>query len=223
VGAAIAVPAKAQFFPISSPVTAYTTQTTLVPIADPNFSVVPSISASGQTFTFATGLTAFTVGPGGWSAWGSPPDTEGSTPRVLASDINQTALTFTLSTPANTVGFEIEPANRGAAPPAAPTPFTISATFFNGGTVLGTVSRAIPNNGALLEAASSTTPITSIQISSPFAAGGFALAQFRFGNVIIGAPPPTAPASVPTLGTTALAGLALLLAAAALLLAPVRT
>jgi hypothetical protein len=139
---------------------------------------------------------------------------------VLASDINQTSLTFTLSTPVNTLGFEIEPANRGAAPPAGPTPFTISATFFNGGTVLGVVSRAIPNNGALLEAASSTTPITSIQISSPLAAGGFALGQFRFGNVIIGAPPPpTVSAGIPALGTTALAGLALLLAAAAVLLA----
>jgi hypothetical protein len=84
-------------------------------------------------------------------------------------------------------------------------------TFLNGSTTLGTVTRSIFYNGARLIAFSSATPITTVQISVPAAAGGFALAQFRFGTTLIGAPPAT---GVPTLGPPALSGLAILLLAA---------
>jgi hypothetical protein len=210
IGLAGCFPAFAQFFPISSPTAAYTTQTTLIPITGLDSSSVPSLSGGGQTITFSTNLSVFTVPTGGWNAWAPPPDTESSTPRVLASGVNQTSLTMTLSTAVNTFGFEIEPANVGGVPPVA---FTISATFFSGATNLGTVTRSITNTGARLEAASSTTPITSVQITAPLAAGGFAMAQFRSGNVLIGAP------TVPAVGLPALGGLALLLAASASFLA----
>jgi hypothetical protein len=71
-------------------------------------------------------------------------------------------------------GFELEP-NNGTQ--------TVAVTFYNGATPLGTITRSVPYaSGALLFAASSTTPITRVVLTVPAGAGGFAMAQFRFGN-----------------------------------------
>jgi hypothetical protein len=209
-GVATLAPAFAQPFTISSPTAQYTGNTTVVPIAVTGVPV-PSLTSGGQTLTFSTNLNQFTV-PGSWSAWGLPPDTETANPLVLASAINQTAVTITLSPAARTFGFEIEPANVGGFPPTA---YTISATFFNGATPLGSISRALTYNGARVFALSSATPITSVQISSPLAAGGFALAQFRVGSVLIG----ESLSVIPTLGLPELSALGLLLAGAGAMLA----
>jgi len=83
--------------------------------------------------------------------------------------------------------------------------------------VLGTITRSLLDNGAAVEAASSSTPITSVVISTPGAAGGFALAQFRSGNTLL--TPGGGVSSVPALGPVATGALALLLAAAGSLLA----
>jgi hypothetical protein len=215
-GLVVCLPAVAQFFPIATPLPPYTAGAQLLPITGADDTQLSSLSGGGQTLTFSTSLTALTVGPtGGWAVWGSPPNTEGGTPRVVATPGNQTNLTVTLSSPVNTFGFEVEPANSGGLPA---TSFAISATFFNGSTVLGTVTRSVTFNSALLEAASSATPITSVQITAPAAAGGWAIAQFRTGNL-----PVAAPVSVPTVGIPGLAGLALLLGAAGCALRPVRT
>jgi hypothetical protein len=78
----------------------------------------------------------------------------------------------------------------------------------SGSTVLGTVTQNINGSaGALLAAGSSTSPITSVIITAPPAAGGFAMAQFRFsstGNA-------TAAAPVPALNPAGLGALSLLL------------
>ena len=203
-----------QFFPISTPTVQYTSSTASVPIAVPDLTLIGSVTGGGQTVTFPAALTAATV-PSGWNFWGSPPNTESSTPRVVFTDPTVTSVTLTLSAPANTFGFEVEPSNRGTTFPAPPTQYAISATFLNGSTVLGTVTRAIPEDGALLEAASSVTPITSVVVTAPLAAGGFALAQFRFGNGIIGAPS----TAIPALDTPALSALSMMLAATGALLA----
>jgi hypothetical protein len=211
-GVAAVAPAFAQPFTISSPTAQYTGNTTVVPISITG-APVPSLTGGGQTLTFSTNLNQFAV-PGTWSAWGSPPDTEDANPRVLASAINQTALTITLSPAATTFGFEIEPANVGGFPPTA---YTITATYFNGATALGSISRAMTYNAARVFAFSSATPITSVQISSPFAAGGFALAQFRVGSVLIGGP--VSVSAIPALGLPELSALGLLLAGAGTMLA----
>jgi hypothetical protein len=112
---------------------------------------------------------------------------------------------MTLSVPAHTFGFEIEPDAFGA--------FLITANFYNGSTLLGTVSRTVNGSaGALLAAGSGVTTITSVGITAAPGANGFAVAEFRYGSAILGA-------SVPTLSTVATGGLGMLLAAAGALLA----
>jgi hypothetical protein len=85
----------------------------------------------------------------------------------------------------------------------------------NGGTALGTITQSISGaSGARLAASSATQPITSVVVTAPAGAGGFAIAQLRYG--FQSTPPPT---GVPTLDTTASCGLGVLLAAAGALLA----
>jgi len=207
IGLAAALPASAQFYVISSPTAQYTGNTTPLPIAAANFSTVSSLTAGAQTVTFTPSLTAASIGAG-WNFWGAPPNTESSTPRLLETDPGVTTLTLTLSTPATTFGFELEPAN------VAGSPFSMSATFLNGASTVGTVTRTIAYNGALVMAGSSATPITSIVVTAP-GAGGFAIAQLRFGSVLLS----PATSTVPTLGTAGLGTLGLTLAAAGVLLA----
>lgn len=198
---ALALPAFGQFTPIATPTAGYTGSTTLIPISVADFTLLNSISGGGQTVSFSTPMQARTV-PTNWTTWGAPPATESATPRVLATDV--TSATLTLSTPAGKFGFEIEPLNPGTYP------FTI--TFMNGVTVLGTLTPSISGtSGAILTAASSSTPITSVTISAGGSAGGFAIAQLRFAIPTV--------TSVPAAGPTALAGLAMALLAAGALLA----
>jgi Peptidase_C39 like family len=115
-------------------------------------------------------MTAWTV-PTTWATWNCPPYTESCTPRVLATG-GALSVTVALANPAFTFGLEVEP-----------DPFsivTITATYFNGNTVLGTVSQAVDGYaGALLAAASDTQPITSVQLSSD---ADFAIAQVRYSS-----------------------------------------
>ncbi len=201
----ISFPLLGQFTVIPSPTVSYTGATSLVSITAPNGTSVSSLSGSGQTLGFSTALTAATVGVSGWSTWGSPPDTESSTPRVLARYTSLTSLTIDLSSPTGIFGFEIEPDTFGL--------FTIGATFYSGSTLLGSISQDVNGNaGARLFAATSTTPIDRVVVTSPSGANGFALAQFRFATP---APAPiSSPVATPLLGDAALAGLLILLAAA---------
>jgi hypothetical protein len=204
IGIAAALPASAQFFTITSPTPQYTGNTTVIPVVGANFSSTSSLSAGGQTVSFSNPMLVLTVGAG-WTAWGSPPNTESSTPRVVANE--GPTVTITLSSPSRTFGFEIEPSNHTG-------PYAMTATFFNGLTALGAITLPLTDVTASVEAASSATPITSVVITTPSAAGGFALAQLRFGNLLLS--PIT---GVPALGPTSMGGLALLLAAAGSLLA----
>jgi hypothetical protein len=170
-----------------------------------NFSTTSSLTDGLETLTFSSTLDVRTVPGGGWATWNSPPAVESATPKVLAG-IGLTTLTITLAPARNTFGFELEPNGPGT--------FALTVTFFNGGTTLGSVPLTInSSSGALVAAASSGTPITSVVITSPSGAGGFAMAQFRYGNAVL--TPPT----VPTLGVPALSGLAMALLAAGSLLA----
>lgn len=200
---AAALPASAQITTISQPTAAYTSATTLLAITASNGTTVSSITAGGQTVTFSKALTAAQVGVSGWSTWGAPPNTESATPKVLTNIVSgATSLTLTLSSGVATFGLEVEPNTFGS--------FDITATFYNGSTVLGTVTRNINGNaGALLAAASSGgAPITSVVISSAAGANGFAIAQLRY-----------AAAAVPALGPIAMVVLGMLLLMALVVMA----
>jgi hypothetical protein len=210
------VPAFAQPYALAALTAQYIGNTQLYTTPAPGS--VSQITAGAATISFSTALSQAQV-PGSWAVWGSPPNTETATPAVLRTPAGQTSLTVTLSPGVTTFGFEIEPA-RICAPfpgcatiPPTATPFTISATFYNGAAVLATVSQAIAYDAARLFALSSVIPITSVQISSPADANGFAMAQFRVGSALLGAP------GIPAAGAPAFGALALLLAAAGALLA----
>lgn len=158
------------FTPIASPTGSYVSSTDLLQITVPDFTLLSSLSDAKQTVTFSIPLDARTV-PDSWATWNSPPATESSTPRVLYTD-GATSFTITLANPSTVVGFETEP-----------NPFevhTITAVFMNGGNVIGTVSQPVNGlAGALLAAASSSQPITSVQVFSDV---DFAIAQIRTGQ-----------------------------------------
>ena len=201
----VALPALAQFVPISAPNLAYTSGTTQIAIAAADGTSVSSVSDGVQTLTLSTNLDVHTVPGGGWNTWGSPPDTEGATPRVLGIYTALTTETITLSAPKTTFGIELEPDAFGA--------FDISVDFMNGATLLGTVTRSASGSaGAKLFAATSATQITSVVIRAPTGASGFALARPRYGNLVA-----NAVTSVPTLSEWGVMLLAGLLATGALL------
>ena len=206
-----ALPVFGQLTQIPQPTTAYKSATTLIPITVPDGTTLTSVSNGGQTITFgsvvpsASIFSARTVPSGGWATWGAPPATESSTPRVVATVNPVTSVTLNLAIPSQTFGVEVEPDDFAV--------FTISAAFYSGGTLLGTVSQAVNGSaGALLAGGSSAFPITSVVITAPASAGGFAMAQFRYGGAVPGV-------AIPTLRTTAMLGLGCLLAAAGALLA----
>jgi hypothetical protein len=210
-GFALCLPAFGQLSQILTPTSPYTGGTLAMTVTVPDSTVLSVLAAGTQTITFSSSMTALTVGGiGGWGFWGSPPQTESSTPRVLGTPADLTSLTMTLGAAVNTFGFEVEPANSGGLPATA---FPFTATFFNGATPVGSVSRSVTFNSAALIAASSATPITSVRVTAPAAAGGFAIAQLRSGNLAL------ATASVPAVGPVALCGLALLLAGTAVFVA----
>jgi hypothetical protein len=199
-----ALPASAQFLTFATPTVPYTGGTTLVPIPGANFSTTTSLTDGVETFGFSSTVDVRTVPAGGWSTWNSPPAVESATPKVIGAP-GATTLTITLSPSRATFGIEIEP-NSGTQP--------VTVTYFNGVTTLGTIAQSVvATSGALLFAASSSTPITSVTISVP-AGGGFAMAQFRYGSNFLGIGP-----TVPTAGMPAMSGLAIALLACGSLLA----
>jgi len=194
-----ATSAFAQFTQISLPDAAYTSSTALIPITAANGTTgVNSVTDGSQTITLSTGLQAAQAGVSGWATWNSPPNAETATPKVLARYTTLASLTLTLSTPATTFGFELEPNTFGV--------FPISVAFMNGATTLGTVTRSPDgSSGSLLFAATSSTPITGAVITATGGGNGYAIGQFRYSATTPGIP-------VPTLGEWGMIGLTVLLA-----------
>lgn len=217
-GIAGCVPAFAALTVIATPAGSYTGGTTLLSFPAPNClspATITSLSGGGETVGFSSPMTVRQVatGPGfcGWATWGAPPATEGSTPVVATT--SSLSVTMNLSMPASTFGFETAPAQ--SCPLLSPCPYLITASFYGAGNVLlGTVPLSIDGNVAALEAASSTTPITSVVVTAAPGSNGFAIAQVRFT-----AAPVAPPSAVPAVRTAVFGGLALLLAAAGSLLA----
>lgn len=192
--------AFAQFTPISTPNSTYTSTTTVIPIASANGTTVTTLSSGAQTLTLSPTVSARAVPGGGWSTWNSPPAVESATPRVLAVYTSRTTQTITLSAPSTTFGVEIEPDTFAA--------FSFSLAFMNGSTTLGTITRTVDGNGgALLFAASSSTPITSVVLTAPSGANGFALAQLRYGGAAPVGTPISNSALITLTGLLAIGGL----------------
>lgn len=173
------VSARADFTPIAQPTLAYTSSTTLVDITGiPNGTTdITSVSQGLQTISFDQTVTKTAVGVD-WQTWGTPPDTENSTPPVLFRSLTN-SLTLSLSVPSTTFGFELQ-GNE----------FIVSqflVTFLDQGlNPVGSINMQVDGDGgALLFAASTTTsPFSRVTIeNTSLDAGGFAMAQLRFTPV----------------------------------------
>lgn len=184
--------AQAGMISITSPDAAYQAGTTLIPITEPDFTNINSLTDGSVTISFSSALNTRTVPTGGWATWSSAPDAETSTPRVAATN-GVASVTFTFSQALDIFGIEIEPDPFSV--------FTITAEFFNGATSLGTISRDVDGNaGARLFAADATDgdAFTSVTVSM---IDGFAIANARYAVAEVPVPATVA------LFSAALAGL----------------
>jgi hypothetical protein len=159
--------AHADFVPISQPDATYLANTSLAPIATADFDLVSSLTAEGVTVTPDIGLVALTV-PTTWGSWGSPPDVESSTPRVLWTN-GATSLTLMLSHEVQIFGVEAQPNTTVVS--------SILASFYQGANLVGEIALDVDGNGgAHLFAASSSTRFDKIVFAST---DDFAIAQVR--------------------------------------------
>lgn len=174
------VSAKADFTPIAQPNAAYTSSTTLIDISGiPDGTTgILSVTDGTQTVSFDQTVEKETAGGAGWATWGSPPNTESSTPPVLIRSTTN-SLTLNLAVPSTTFGLELQGNN-----------FIVSqflVTFLDQAlNPVGSVNLAVDGNGgALLFAASTTTsPFASVVINNTSNdADGFAIAQLRYTAV----------------------------------------
>lgn len=187
------IPAKADFYQISQPgnaisgssSTPYTSGTTKININSiSDYTTLSSITNSIQTVNFSETLTKGQVPGGGWASWNNPSATESSTPNVLITDVTTTLLTLNLLVPSTTFGIEIQPGNTS----------NVTASFYQGSTLVGSILQNVNStSGALLFAATSySNPFTSVTVSVPGTAIGFAMAEFRYST----AAPVPEPASI---------------------------
>lgn len=167
--------ANAAFVVIVNPDAPYQASTTKIPLTAPDGTTVTFINDANLTISFDAMRDVHTVPGGGWATWSSPPFSESSTPRVLTAfqyDPTATTLTLTFNHPLSTFGAEAEP-----------DPFSIhpiTASFYNGGGLVGSISLNVDgNSGARLFAAHATgaDQFTRVVFTSD---ADFALAQFRY-------------------------------------------
>jgi hypothetical protein len=176
--AMLAGPARADFIPIAMPDAAYLSGTSMLGLgAVPDFTVLTSLSDGTQTASFDIGVAALSV-PTTWTSWGSPPNTESATPRVLWTN-GFTSMQINLSFPAFTFGFEAQPNT---------TVFSnLTVDFFSLGLLVGSISLDVDGNGgARLFAARTTTDAFDMVVISGL--DDFAIANLRYDAVSIPEP-----------------------------------
>jgi hypothetical protein len=170
------LPARADFIPIPQPNAGYLAATSLLPITVPDFNTMAAVTNGTDTVSFDFDLAAQTV-PTTWSSWGSPPNTESATPRVLWTN-GLTSLTLTSTNPLTIFGLEAQPNTSVISP--------IQASFFSGMSLVGQISLDVDGNGGarLFAASTSTSPFDRVVLSST---DDFAIAQIRVQNQAAGA------------------------------------
>jgi hypothetical protein len=182
--------ARADFMVIPQPTPEYVAQTTLITIPAGSFTQLTSGTFTvnlGQQFDDAS----FFGGSPTATTWVAPPLIEPATPTQGWATSDATALSYTLSfsSPVRTFGLEIAPFSIGTD--------AITATFFNGASVVGTTSLTTTYDGnlyhAMLLAATSTDgslPFTSVTISAPTDIGPW-ISRVRFSaDAVTPAPEP---------------------------------
>jgi hypothetical protein len=166
--------ARADFIPIALPDAIYLGATTGLGFADPDFSVLTSVTDGTQVAAFDIGTGALTV-PTTWATWGSPPSTESATPRVLWTN-GFTSMTIKLALPSFIFGFEAEPSTLGVS--------NLSVDFFSLGVLIGEISLDVDGNaGARLFAASTTTNAFDMIVIT--GTDDFAIANLRYAAAAV--------------------------------------
>jgi alpha-D-ribose 1-methylphosphonate 5-triphosphate synthase subunit PhnG len=185
--------ASADFTPINQPDSTYTSSTTVLNMTGVGSgSSGTSFPEGSMTVTSNTVLTKWTVGvPLGYSFWGSPPNTETSQPDQLVTNNSTTSISLSLSSAQNTFGFELQGS------PSNPVTTAFTVNFFDASsTLVGSIVRSVdanqsnPGAGALLFAATSfSNPFVRATIVAPTGfAGGFGVAQIRWGTAAVPEP-----------------------------------
>ena len=149
--------APAAFTVISQPDTAYTGSTNVFSLDGiPDFDPVSTLALGTQTLTFNKTLEKRTI-PGGWGTWGSPPDTESATPKIVF-DSSASPLEMLLAVPVTSFGFEVESNNFSA--------YNFEAEFYKDSLLVGSITRPVDGNaGARLLAASYAEGFTKVSPS----------------------------------------------------------
>ncbi len=185
--------ARADFVVIPNPYTGnYLTATTKIALPAVG-STYTSLSDGVESINITTSPTAVdmsTIGGAGSSfGWGNPPTVESSDPLVLFTGPNGNTttnnVTMTFSVPVTTFGVEMMPST-----PTLFSPYTTTAKFYDGSTLVGTISKGLdsPGGARLFGAYTTTEEFTSVNLTAqsgsfPIGTKGFLVAQIRYAAV----------------------------------------
>jgi len=174
------------FTPIATPTPAYVAATTLIPIPTPDGTVVSSITSTDglETVSISPSMTTHQTLS---LEWNFPPAVETATPNTL--ETTGGPITLSLSNPA--VEFGVEMQWTPFDPAATPTTITMTASFYDGASLVGSIPLAITQptindlignyGGALLFAAQTNQAFTSVVLSNPSTdTPGIEIAQVRY-------------------------------------------
>jgi hypothetical protein len=186
------------FTPISAPDAMYLAETTKLPIPTTNYTSNSLLSDSQEIITFSSPMNSNGAPDQGFNNWGAPPNTESASPRILYSFANQQ--TWTFSKPVREFGLEMEQNAYATA--------TLQMDFYDGTTLVGSVSRTVTtpgtpvgssSAGALLFAASTDDHVFDrvVMTVPQLYYSSFAVAEVRYA---LDTSAPTINASVDTVG-----------------------
>ena len=162
----------------SVPSAGYLGTTQVVSFSAPDEAMLDSITDGILSIAFSSSMRASTVG-NNWASWGSPPDTESATPRVLWSGLDNDfnpilSVTFTFNKPVTTFGFEAQPDVLST--------FPMSADFYLAGVLQQTVTRDVDGDGGALLFALQADPGRAFDSVIFHSDVDWAAGQFRYAT-----------------------------------------